>query len=68
MKRKDLMKAVAVAAGLAVTANMVTPTLAAPGKSQAIYHANPQGYVKSGNPMAAGGPGNPGKGNPFNAY
>lgn len=69
MKRRELMAAVALAAGLAVgTNNIVGPAFAASDKSQAAAKANPQGFAKSGNPKAAGGPENPGKGNPFNAY
>jgi hypothetical protein len=37
-------------------------------KQSAVVHAEPQGYSKSGNPKAAGGPDNPGNGNPFNIY
>lgn len=69
MKRRELMTAIALATGLAVGANnVVGPAFAASGKSQAAAKANPQGFIKSGNPKAAGGPQNPGKGNPFNAY
>lgn len=61
MTRKDLMKAIALATGLSVAAH-ASGVAAAPGKG------SPQGYEKSGNPKAAGGPINPGVGNPFNAY
>lgn len=58
MSRKDLMKAIAIATGVAL----------ASGASAKPGDGTPQGYIKSGNPMAAGGPDNPGVGNPFNAY
>jgi hypothetical protein len=67
MKRRDLMKAVALAAGLSLSLSAGT-TAAIAGKQSAVIHADPQGYIKSGNPKAAGGPDNPGKGNPFNIY
>ena len=68
MKRRELMAIVSLAAGLSIgmTAAVTTPVLA--GKSAAVEHAEPQGFIKSGNFKAAGGPDNPGKGNPFNAY
>jgi hypothetical protein len=67
MKRRELMTIVALAAGLSLgMAAGATPALA--GKQSAVTHADPQGYVKSGNPKAAGGPDNKGKGNPFNIY
>lgn len=67
MKRRELMVIVSLAAGL----SMGLPIAAAPPsveRSAATAHADPQGFIKSGNPKAAGGPLNPGKGNPFNAY
>ena len=67
MKRRELMAIVSLAAGL----SMGLPIAAAPPsieKSVAAAHAEPQGFIKSGNPKAAGGLQNPGKGNPFNAY
>jgi hypothetical protein len=66
MKRRELIAIVSLAAGLSVG----LPAVAAPemGKSAAPMHAQPQGFIKSGNPKAAGGPDNPGRGNPFNAY
>lgn len=67
MKRRELMAIVSLAAGLSVG----LPIAAAQSsheRSVATAHAEPQGFIKSGNPMAAGGPLNPGKGNPFNAY
>ena len=68
MKRRELMAIVSLAAGLSlgVSAATVTPALA--GKQSAVEHADPQGFIKSGNPKAAAGPANPGKGNPFNIY
>lgn len=60
MSRKDLMKAIAVATGMSFAA--AAATTAAPGDN------SPQGYANSGNPKAAGGPENPGVGNPHNAY
>jgi hypothetical protein len=67
MKRRELMTIVALSAGLSISlAAGVTPVLA--GKQSAVVHAEPQGFIKSGNPKAAGGPDNPGKGNPFNIY
>ncbi|WMT91985.1 hypothetical protein [Pelagibacterium sp. H642] len=67
MKRRQLMTIVSLAAGLSVG----LPVVAAPPSlenSAAAVQAEPQGFLKSGNPKAAGGPLNPGKGNPFNAY
>ena len=67
MKRRELMTIVALSAGLSLSlAAGATPALA--GKQSAVLHADPQGFIKSGNPKAAGGPDNPGKGNPFNIY
>ena len=67
MKRRELMKIVSLAAGLSLGLTVGThPVLA--GKQSAVLHADPQGFSKSGNPKAAGGPDNPGKGNPFNIY
>ncbi|MBL8591952.1 MAG: hypothetical protein JNK01_04655 [Devosia sp.] len=67
MKRRELMTIVALSAGLSLgLAAGATPALA--GKQSAVLHADPQGFIKSGNPKAAGGPDNPGKGNPFNIY
>jgi len=66
MKRRELMAIVALAAGLSVGMSATSPALA--GKKSAVEHADPKGFEKSGNPKAAGGPDNPGKGNPFNIY
>lgn len=66
MKRRELMAIVSLAAGLSLGLAPATPALAA--KQSAVLHAQPQGYIKSGNPKAVGGPENPGKGNPFNIY
>jgi hypothetical protein len=67
MKRRELMTIVALSAGLSLGLSAaVSPVVA--GKQSAVVHADPQGYIKSGNPKAAGGPENPGKGNPFNIY
>jgi hypothetical protein len=67
MKRRELMTIVSLAAGLSLgLSTAAAPVLA--GKSAAVEHAEPQGFLKSGNPKAAGGPDNPGKGNPFNIY
>ena len=68
MKRRELMAIVSLAAGLSLgmSAAAVTPAMA--GKKSAVEHAEPQGFIKSGNPKAAAGPQNPGKGNPFNIY
>jgi hypothetical protein len=67
MERRDLMRAILLATGVSFTAHAVTA--APPPKTPAaIERAQPQGFIKSGNPNAAGGPSNPGKGNPFNAY
>jgi hypothetical protein len=67
MKRRELMTIVSLAAGLSLGLSAgATPALA--GKQSAVIHADPQGFEKSGNPKAAGGPHNPGKGNPFNIY
>lgn len=65
MKRRELMAIVSLAAGLSLGLGS-TPALA--GKQSAVIHSNSQGYEKSGNPKAAGGPDNPGKGNPHNIY
>lgn len=67
MNRKDLMRAIALAAGV----SLAMPGFAQPpagAGSAAVDHAQPQGFAKSGNPKAAGGSENPGRGNPFNAY
>jgi hypothetical protein len=64
MNRKELMVAVAVAAGISIGA---LPSLADHKSSHdpaAAERADPQGFINSGNPKAAGGPDNPGK-NPF---
>jgi hypothetical protein len=66
MKRRELIAIVSLAAGLSLGMSAVSPALA--DKSSAVVNAQPQGFIKSGNPKAAGGPDNPGKGNPFNAY
>lgn len=66
MKRRELMAIVSLAAGLSLGLVSATPALAA--KESAVLHANPQGFIKSGNPKAVGGPENPGKGNPFDIY
>lgn len=67
MKRRELMTIVALSAGLSLGMSAAaTPALA--GKQSAVQHAEPQGFIKSGNPKAAAGPDNPGKGNPFNIY
>lgn len=63
MDRKDLMRLIAVATGV----SLASPGFTAP-KSGPFEHVQPQGFAKSGNPKAAGGPLNPGVGNPFNAY
>lgn len=67
MERRELMRAIMLATGvsLAAHATVAAPTNHTPAATE---HAEPQGYLKSGNPKAAGGPSNPGKGNPFNAY
>lgn len=67
MERRDLMRAILLATGVSFTAHagMAAPAPKAPA---AVERAAPQGFIKSGNPKAAGGPSNPGKGNPFNAY
>ena len=67
MKRRELMTIVALSAGLSLGLSAAaTPAMAA--KQSAVQHADPQGFIKSGNPKAAGGPDNHGKGNPFNIY
>jgi len=67
MDRRELMRAIAVAAGLSLAAGGAVS--AAPKHGiPAAAKAEPQGFLRSGNPKAAGGPANPGKGNPFNAY
>jgi len=67
MNRKDLMRAIALATGVSLAMPGFAHSPAGPA-SAAMEHAQPQGYAKSGNPKAAGGPENPGRGNPFNAY
>jgi hypothetical protein len=66
MKRRELMTIVSLAAGLTLHLTAGSPAFA--GKQSAVEHADPQGFASSGNPHAAGGPDNPGKGNPFNIY
>ena len=67
MERRELMRAILLATGVSFTAHAAVsaPPLKVPAAAE---HAQPQGYLKSGNDKAAGGPSNPGKGNPFNAY
>jgi hypothetical protein len=70
MDRRELMKAIAIATGVTI-AGAAGPQAAPDHASNipaAAAHAEPQGYAASGNPKAAGGPANPGVGNPFNAY
>lgn len=67
MKRRELMTIVSLAAGLSLGVPIAAAPVLAKSES-AMMHAQPQGFIKSGNPKAAGGPDNPGKGNPFNAY
>jgi uncharacterized membrane protein len=70
MNRKELMAAVALAAGISLGVS-AAPSMAdhkASHNPAAAEHANPQGFIKSGNPKAAGGPDNPGRGNPFTPY
>ena len=67
MKRRELMTIVALSAGLTLgLSSGISHAIA--GKQSAVEHANPQGFASSENPKAAGGPENPGKGNPFNIY
>jgi hypothetical protein len=66
MKRRELMMIVSLAAGLTLGLTVGSPAQA--GKQSAVEHSNSQGYEKSGNPKAAGGPDNPGVGNPHNIY
>lgn len=67
MERRELMRAIMLATGVSFTAHagVAAPLVHVPA---AVEHAQPQGFLKSGNDHAAGGPSNPGKGNPFNAY
>lgn len=68
MTRKELAAAIAVATGMGLAAVSV-PAIAKPDHTPAAAaHTWPMGYARSGNPKAAGGPLNPGVGNPFNAY
>ncbi len=60
MTRKDLLKSIAVATGISLAASAAVH--GQPGDG------TPQGFAKSGNTHAAGGPDNPGVGNPFGAY
>ena len=69
MNRRELMAAVAVVAGLAVPVagtTIVAPAFAHHKEGHVVGVA--QGYIKSGNPKASGGPDNPGVGNPHNPY
>ena len=67
MERRELMRAIMLATGVSIAAHagVAAPKNHVPAAAE---HAQPQGYLKSGNAKAAGGPSNPGKGNPFNAY
>lgn len=67
MERRELMRAIMLATGVSLTAHAVAaaPQIHVPA---AAAHAQPQGFLRSGNVNAAGGPSNPGNGNPFNAY
>jgi len=52
MKRRELMTNVSLAAGLSLgMSTMITPVIA--GKSAAVEHADPLGFLKSGNPFNA---------------
>jgi hypothetical protein len=79
-KRRELMLIVAMAAGLSTNAMLAhspaeakgksersSPSGEAKGKESASERSTPRGYERSGNPKAAGGPENPGKGNPHNS-
>ncbi len=62
--RKDLMALIALTTGI----SLASPGLAAHKPENADHVVNAQGYLNSGNPKASGGPQNPGRGNPHNAY
>lgn len=67
MDRRELVRVIMLATGVSFTAHAVvaTPHIKIPA---AVEHAEPKGYLKSGNPNSSGGPDNPGVGNPFNIY
>lgn len=66
MSRKDLMALIALTTGI----SLAGPGLAdrKPASVDKVEKSQAQGFIKSGNPKAAGGPSNPGRGNPHNAY
>ena len=66
MNRKELMAAVALAAGISLGVS-AAPSMAdrKDTTQQAQTHRGPMGFERSGNPKAAGGPENPGQGNPW---
>ena len=71
MKRRELMLIVSIAAGLTTNAMLADNSAYAKQKDGYSNNGNngtPRGYERSGNPKASGGPENPGKGNPHNAY
>lgn len=70
MDRRELMRVIAIATGLSLAAAGASEAGQKGGNGNgnggaaAAEHSNSQGYAKSGNPKAAGGPENPGVGNP----
>lgn len=72
MDHRELMRVIAIATGLSLAAAGASEAGQKGGNgngngnggSSAAEHSNSQGYEKSGNPKAAGGPANPGVGNP----
>ena len=69
MDRRELMRVIAIATGLSIAATGMSEAAARgqsdnKGSPPAADRADPQGFNKSGNPKASGGPDNPGVGNP----
>jgi hypothetical protein len=67
MDRRELMRMIALATGLSLAAAGASEAGGRgndTGKGAAAERSNAQGFEKSGNPKAAGGPQNPGVGNP----
>jgi hypothetical protein len=68
MKRRELMVIVSIAAGITTNALVGNMSYAGNGPPDKALKTNSMGFERSGNPKASGGPDNPGKGNPHNAY
>ncbi len=78
MDRHELMRVIALATGLSLAAAGVSEAGPKGGgkpdgrdsgsRHEREFESKSKGFEKSQNPKAAGGPNNPGKGNPHNHY